>query len=143
MWLAVAACQPVCQMLQLMVAWRSLTAEPPPAGVQVPRPLWGPLAYWIAICSVLGYYVVTWATQHLAASQVPLPAALCPAAPTAHSLPLARGSGNETQSGVICVLMHAFGLLHGSMLHGSIPLKPSAQPTGCAALGKPEISRCR
>ena len=79
MWLAGAACQPVCQMLQLMVAWRSLTAEPPPADVQVPRPLWGPLAYWIAICSVLGYYVVTWATQHLAASQVPLPAALCPA----------------------------------------------------------------
>ena len=38
--------------------------------LQVPRPLWGPLAYWIVICSVLGYYIVTWATQHLAASQV-------------------------------------------------------------------------
>ena len=35
----------------------------------VPRALLGPLAYWVIICSVIGYYIVTWATQHLAASQ--------------------------------------------------------------------------
>ena len=39
-------------------------------GWEVPPALVGPLAYWIIICSVLGYYVVTWATQHLPASQV-------------------------------------------------------------------------
>ena len=51
------------------------------SALQVPRPLWGPLAYWIAICSVLGYYVVTWATQHLAASQVRCAAGTAPAGP--------------------------------------------------------------
>jgi drug/metabolite transporter (DMT)-like permease len=39
-------------------------------GWEVPRQLWGPLVYWIFICSVIGYYVVTWATQYLPASQV-------------------------------------------------------------------------
>ena len=37
---------------------------------EVPRQLLGPLVYWIFVCSVVGYYVVTWATQHLPASQV-------------------------------------------------------------------------
>lgn len=36
----------------------------------VPRPLLGPLLYWIVICSVIGYFVVTAATQYLPASQV-------------------------------------------------------------------------
>ena len=36
----------------------------------LPRALIGPLIYWIFICSVIGYYVVTFATQHLPASQV-------------------------------------------------------------------------
>ncbi|CAL8470768.1 g10310 [Coccomyxa elongata] len=40
------------------------------SGWEVPRQLWGPLVYWIFICSVIGYYVVTWATQFLPASQV-------------------------------------------------------------------------
>ena len=39
------------------------------AGWELPNALMGPLVYWILICSVLGYYVVTWATQHLPASQ--------------------------------------------------------------------------
>ena len=39
------------------------------SGWEVPRQLLGPLVYWIFVCSVLGYYVVTWATQHLPASQ--------------------------------------------------------------------------
>lgn len=34
------------------------------------QPLWGPLLYWVVVCSVVGYFVVTWATQHLPASQV-------------------------------------------------------------------------
>ena len=37
---------------------------------QMPRIMWGPLAYWIVVCSIVGYYVVTWATQYLPASQV-------------------------------------------------------------------------
>ena len=40
------------------------------SGWEVPQQLLGPLVYWIFVCSVLGYYVVTWATQHLPASQV-------------------------------------------------------------------------
>ena len=44
-----------------------LFVEPP--GWELPAALMGPLAYWILICSVLGYYIVTWATQHLPASQ--------------------------------------------------------------------------
>ena len=36
----------------------------------LPKALIGPLIYWIFICSVVGYYVVTFATQHLPASQV-------------------------------------------------------------------------
>ena len=36
----------------------------------LPSSLMGPLLYWIVICSVLGYYIVTFATQHLPASQV-------------------------------------------------------------------------
>ena len=35
-----------------------------------PRALLLPLAYWVLICSVGGYYVVTWAMCHLPASQV-------------------------------------------------------------------------
>ena len=35
----------------------------------LPAGLLGPLVYWIFICSVLGYYVVTFSTQHLPASQ--------------------------------------------------------------------------
>ena len=37
---------------------------------ELPRALIGPLIYWIIVCSVVGYYVVTLATQHLPASQV-------------------------------------------------------------------------
>ena len=37
---------------------------------QMPSIMWGPLAYWIVVCSIIGYYVVTWATQYLPASQV-------------------------------------------------------------------------
>lgn len=44
-----------------------LFVEPP--GWELPAALMGPLVYWILICSVLGYYIVTWATQHLPASQ--------------------------------------------------------------------------
>lgn len=36
----------------------------------LPQALVGPLIYWIFICSVVGYYIVTFATQHLPASQV-------------------------------------------------------------------------
>jgi drug/metabolite transporter (DMT)-like permease len=36
----------------------------------VPPALWGPLLYWIFVASVVGYYLLTWATQHLPASQV-------------------------------------------------------------------------
>lgn len=36
----------------------------------LPAPLLGPLAYWVVICSVLGYYVVAWGMQTLPASQV-------------------------------------------------------------------------
>ncbi|DBB00703.1 TPA: hypothetical protein ACH3X3_002373 [Trebouxia sp. C0006] len=37
---------------------------------QLPSIMLGPLAYWVVVCSVIGYYVVTWATQYLPASQV-------------------------------------------------------------------------
>jgi len=39
----------------------------------LPTALVGPLFYWIFICSVLGYWVVTYSTQHLPASQVTNP----------------------------------------------------------------------
>ena len=39
-------------------------------GWEIPSELVGPLVYWVFVCSVIGYYVVTWATQHLPASQV-------------------------------------------------------------------------
>jgi len=35
-----------------------------------PGALYGPLLYWIIVCSIAGYYVVTWAMKHLPASQV-------------------------------------------------------------------------
>ena len=37
---------------------------------QLPQIMLGPLVYWVVVCSVIGYYVVTWATQYLPASQV-------------------------------------------------------------------------
>ena len=37
-----------------------------------PRSMVLPLAYWVLVCSVLGYYSVTWAMRHLPASQVRL-----------------------------------------------------------------------
>lgn len=39
---------------------------------QLPSIMLGPLAYWVVVCSVIGYYVVTWATQYLPASQARL-----------------------------------------------------------------------
>lgn len=45
---------------------------------KLPEALYGPMVYWIFVCSVMGYYVVTFATQHLPASQVgPLLAPAC------------------------------------------------------------------
>lgn len=35
-----------------------------------PRSMVVPLLYWIVVCSVAGYYAVTWAMRHLPASQV-------------------------------------------------------------------------
>lgn len=35
-----------------------------------PRSMVVPLLYWIVVCSVGGYYAVTWAMRHLPASQV-------------------------------------------------------------------------
>lgn len=35
-----------------------------------PNALIMPLLYWITVCSIFGYYVVTWAMRHLPASQV-------------------------------------------------------------------------
>lgn len=35
-----------------------------------PQALVLPLIYWIFVCSVAGYYAVTWAMRHLPASQV-------------------------------------------------------------------------
>lgn len=35
-----------------------------------PRAMVAPLIYWILVCSVAGYYAVTWAMRHLPASQV-------------------------------------------------------------------------
>lgn len=35
-----------------------------------PRAMVAPLIYWIIVCSVAGYYAVTWAMRHLPASQV-------------------------------------------------------------------------
>lgn len=40
-----------------------------------PRSMVLPLIYWILVCSVLGYYAVTWAMRHLPASQVSRPCA--------------------------------------------------------------------
>ena len=37
---------------------------------QMPQIMLGPLVYWVVVCSVIGYYVVTWASQYLPASQV-------------------------------------------------------------------------
>lgn len=37
-----------------------------------PRAMVLPLVYWIVVCSVMGYYAVTWAMRHLPASQVGL-----------------------------------------------------------------------
>ena len=41
-----------------------------PADWKFPSVLWLPLVYWVLVCSVTGYYVVTWAITHLPASQV-------------------------------------------------------------------------
>jgi drug/metabolite transporter (DMT)-like permease len=41
-----------------------------PADWHFPRAMVGPLIYWIIVCSVAGYYAVTWAMRHLPASQV-------------------------------------------------------------------------
>ena len=60
------------------------------SGWEVPRQLLGPLVYWIFICSVAGYYVVTWATQHLPASQARPPALLVHAYPCGSPAPLSR-----------------------------------------------------
>jgi hypothetical protein len=35
-----------------------------------PAALVAPLAYWVLVCSVAGYLIVTWAMRHLPASQV-------------------------------------------------------------------------
>ena len=92
-----ASCAPLlhCSAKQLVVrypamcvaAWAYITAAlsmgitallfVERSGWEVPRQLLGPLVYWIFVCSVLGYYVVTWATQHLPASQVRLCLMLC------------------------------------------------------------------
>ena len=88
--ICLASCVPMlrCSAKQLVVrypamcvaAWAYITAAlsmgltallfVERSGWEVPRQLLGPLVYWIFVCSVLGYYVVTWATQHLPASQV-------------------------------------------------------------------------
>ena len=88
--MCLASCAPLlhCSAKQLVVrypamcvaAWAYITAAlsmgftallfVERSGWEVPRQLLGPLVYWIFVCSVLGYYVVTWATQHLPASQV-------------------------------------------------------------------------
>ena len=44
---------------------------------QLPSIMLGPLAYWVVVCSVIGYYVVTWATQYLPASQASQHVASC------------------------------------------------------------------
>jgi drug/metabolite transporter (DMT)-like permease len=36
----------------------------------VPTAMLGPLLYWICVASILGYYLLTWATSVLPASQV-------------------------------------------------------------------------
>lgn len=41
-----------------------------PADWHFPRAMVAPLIYWIIVCSVAGYYAVTWAMRHLPASQV-------------------------------------------------------------------------
>lgn len=41
-----------------------------PADWHFPRAMVAPLIYWIVVCSVAGYYAVTWAMRHLPASQV-------------------------------------------------------------------------
>lgn len=41
-----------------------------PPDWRFPRSMVLPLLYWIVVCSVAGYYAVTWAMQHLPASQV-------------------------------------------------------------------------
>lgn len=41
----------------------------------LPRAMIGPLVYWVLVASVAGYFVVTWAMQHLPASQVTYPPA--------------------------------------------------------------------
>ena len=79
-----------------VAAWAYITAAVAMGGTallfvarrdwEVPRQLLGPLAYWIFVCSVVGYYVVTWATQHLPASQarplaVPLSRCCCEPCP--------------------------------------------------------------
>ena len=51
---------------------------------QMPRIMLGPLVYWVVVCSVIGYYVVTWATQYLPASQVACShTCVCPGYPNA------------------------------------------------------------
>lgn len=52
----------------LMGSTAALTIERHQWGV--PRQLFGPLVYWILVCSVVGYWVVTAATAYLPASQV-------------------------------------------------------------------------
>mmetsp|Transcript_36882 Transcript_36882/g.104088 ORF Transcript_36882/g.104088 Transcript_36882/m.104088 type:complete len:386 (+) Transcript_36882:262-1419(+) len=36
----------------------------------LPPHAWGPLLYWVAVSSVMGYYILTWATSRLPASHV-------------------------------------------------------------------------
>jgi drug/metabolite transporter (DMT)-like permease len=52
----------------LMGATAALSA--PPESWHLPTALYGPLAYWVLVCSVAGYAAVAWAASRLPASQV-------------------------------------------------------------------------
>ena len=36
----------------------------------LPEAAYGPLLYWIVVCSICGYYIIAWAMKHLPSTQV-------------------------------------------------------------------------
>lgn len=41
-----------------------------PEDWNLPPVIWGPLIYWIFVCSVGGYYILAWSIKHMPSSEV-------------------------------------------------------------------------
>ncbi|KAK9828607.1 hypothetical protein WJX72_001011 [[Myrmecia] bisecta] len=105
--------------------------------------LFGPLLYWIFICSVVGYYVVTWATQFLPASQVAAFQCLQPFVGTVLAFFVLGEEPSLWDLGAVGVVV---GLITIAKDKGALEASPivtrlrkiMSHPTALAALYKPE-----